>query len=666
MAPVATLPHKSGGHKRYNPETTGGVARHQADLEAGNSDAEAGALQRVEEPQDADFEAFGTDEEHVNGEAQGEESEESDSDSMEMQLEQKVTEKPVLPKDTEEEELERMIFGDSGGFRQGLEKVSLHRTSGAYGHVSNESEAEEADLANVPDQDLFFAFDAGPVAAPAGSVAAAKGTAADDEDGKPAWEDSDDERLVVSLASVPQLKKLRETADDDMVNGKEYARRLRKQYERLYPTPDWAVHAIGVANKKRRRTIDEDESDDESASDMDVDEEDLSTQPLAKLLKDADILSRASRGTAKRRKLQAGTITIQRLKDVAKAGPSSVTSLSFHPAYPLLLSSGPSSTLYLHHVDPNPPNPHPLLTSLHIKRTPLVTTAFHPSPSDSRIFLGARRRYFHVWDIATGKVDKVSRVYGHQHEQRTMEYFSLSPNGRYMALRGSSRKGGGVINILDAKTLQWATQIRVESRGGVADFAWWGDGAGMSIVGKSGEVTEWSVEEGVVGRWNDEGAVGTTVIALGGKSGREGWIGGDRWVAIGSSSGVVNVYDRRAWSENDPSVPGVQASPNGGIPKAPKPLRDLQNLTTPISHLAFTADGQVLAMASRWKNNAMRLVHLPSATVFKNWPTQKTPLGRITAVAWGRPSEEEEREGSLAQLAVANEAGHIRMWEIRA
>lgn len=92
----------------------------------------------------------------------------------------------------------------------------------------------------------------------------------------------------------------------------------------------------------------------------------------------------------------------------------------------------------------------------------------------------------------------------------------------------------------------------------------------------------------------------------------------------------------------------------------------MQNLTTPISHLAFTADGQVLAMASRWKNNAMRLVHLPSATVFKNWPTEKTPLGRITAVAWGRPTEEEEKEGSLAQLAVANEAGHIRMWEIRA
>lgn len=249
-----------------------------------------------------------------------------------------------------------------------------------------------------------------------------------------------------------------------------------------------------------------------------------------------------------------------------------------------------------------------------------------------------------------------------------MEDFSLSPDGKYMALRGSSRKGGGVINILDGKTLQWVTQARIESRGGVADFAWWGDGSGLCIAGKNGEVTEWSIKDGVVGRWNDEGAVGTTVIALGGKSGRDGWIGGDRWVAVGSSSGIVNIYDRRIWSENNPSITDapLQEDPNNGIPKAPKPVRALDHLTTPTSHLAFSPDGQILVMASRWKHNALRLVHLPSATVFKNWPTDKTPLGRISAVAWGRPTEEDEKEGSLALLAVGSETGRVRLWEVKA
>lgn len=246
-----------------------------------------------------------------------------------------------------------------------------------------------------------------------------------------------------------------------------------------------------------------------------------------------------------------------------------------------------------------------------------------------------------------------------------MEYFSLSPNGKYMALRGSSKKGGGVINVLDASTLQWVTQVRIESRGGVADFAWWGDGSGLSVAGKNGEVTEWSVRDGIKGRWTDEGAVGTTVIALGGRSGRDGWIGGDRWVAVGSSSGIVNIYDRRAWSENQSK--STEHSANGAIPHNPKPVRALDNLTTPTSHLAFSPDGQILCMASRWKHNALRLVHLPTCTVFKNWPTQKTPLDRISAIAWGKPlTDDEEREGSLALLACASETGRIRLWEIRA
>jgi len=342
MAPAKTIPHKSGGHQRYAPEKAKDPARFQSELEGSDDDANAGALQPVKEPQDDDFEGFGTEEEAGNNGAQDEE---SDDESIDIQTEKKQ-EKPVLPKDAEEEELERMIFGDSEGFRQGLENFSLDPTANAYGDSSDESGAEEADLDAVADQDLFF-FDAGPVAAPAGSVAA-KAAESDEDDGKPAWEDSDDERLVVSLASVPQLRKLRETADDDMVNGKEYARRLRKQYQRLYPTPKWAAHATGKANKKRRRDMDDDESGDESASDMDVDEEDFSTQPLAKLLKDADILSQTSRSVAKRRKVQAGTIDIQRLKDVAKAGPVSIAT----PLYMMLLLT---DALVCHHLPLLPP-----------------------------------------------------------------------------------------------------------------------------------------------------------------------------------------------------------------------------------------------------------------------------------------------------------------------
>ncbi|KAF2711461.1 WD40 repeat-like protein [Pleomassaria siparia CBS 279.74] len=654
--------HETNGRKRFEAPKAKVIDLSDAESESG-----AIALQTASKPKEPEWEGFGEEadedeeeEEEDDSDKENIEDEEDEDEDVEMEAKDDIPEK-----DDAEAELERLVFGDSAGFREGISAFSLNPLVTALGDdTSDEEKGQDEDVENLEDQDLFF-FDSGPTPAPGTSLVVAEEE--EEEGDKPAWEDSDDDKLVISLASVPQLRKLREDEEDDMVNGKEYVRRLRKQYQRLYPTPNWAMHATGKSKRKRTRTMEDGESGDESASDMDVDEEDLSTQPLARLLKDADILSKnTARNPAKRRKLQAGTIDIQRLKDVCKNGPSAVTSLSFHPTYPLLLSSGPSSTLSLHHVNPNPPHPNPLLTSLHIKKTPLTTTSFHPSANDSRIFLSARRRYFHIWNVATGTVEKVSRVYGHQHEQRTMETFSLSPNGKYMALQGSSRKGGGVINVLDATTLQWVTQVRIESRGGVADFAWWSTGLGLVIAGKNGEVTEWSIKDGVVGRWQDEGAVGTTVIAVGGVSGRDGWLGGDRWVAVGSSSGVVNLYDRRAWSENLDTSSSEAITNNGGIPRAPKPLRALDNLTTPISHLVFSPDGQILCMASRWKHNAVRLVHLPSATVFRNWPTTKTPLGRVSSVAWGRPSEEEEKEGCVALMAVGNEMGRVRLWEVRA
>jgi U3 small nucleolar RNA-associated protein 18 len=45
----------------------------------------------------------------------------------------------------------------------------------------------------------------------------------------PAWHDSDDEKIMVSLASNNRLRKLRRTEDEDVINGKEYSRRLRQQ-----------------------------------------------------------------------------------------------------------------------------------------------------------------------------------------------------------------------------------------------------------------------------------------------------------------------------------------------------------------------------------------------------------------------------------------------------
>jgi U3 small nucleolar RNA-associated protein 18 len=507
-------------------------------------------------------------------------------------------------------------------------------------------------------------------------VKVAQDAASSDEDGlnhisKPAaWVDSDDERIFVSLASTNRLRKLRVTEDEDVISGKEYIKRLRKQYGvwsyvicmpyltrlrfmKLNPVPDWVVDAaLHAPNGKRGRSdLEQDDSSDDN-SDDNRGEVEYSTQPLGTLLRNTADLVKPSPHKTKKRKLRPEAINIQRMKNIANSGPSAITCLQVHPTLPFLVASGPSSRMDIYHMHSNPPDYSSIVTSLFVKKTPLTTTSFSPIASDPRIFLSARRRYFHVWNLDTGIVEKITRIYGHSSEQRSMEKFKVSSTGLHIAFLGSAQKGGGVLNILDMQTMQWIAQARIESHGGIADFEWWGDGKGICVAGKNGEVTEWSLEERrAVARWLDEGAVGTTVLALGGRSGRSE-LGGDRWVAIGSTSGIVNLYSRRQWLED-----GAHAD-NAHVPPAPRPVRTLDQLTTPISVLVFAPDGQVLCMASRWKRDALRLVHLPSASVFRNWPTASTPLGRISAVAWSDV-------GGALKLVVANEAGRVMCWEVR-
>jgi U3 small nucleolar RNA-associated protein 18 len=125
-------------------------------------------------------------------------------------------------------------------------------------------------------------------------------------------------------------------------------------------------------------------------------------------------------------------------------------------------------------------------------------------------------------------------------------------------------------------------------------------------------------------------------------------LGGDKWVAIGSQSGVVNIYDRRTFVNPQNEI---------SIPERPKPKRAFDQLKRATSNLEFSPDGQILVLSTKWEKDALRLVHLPSCTVYRNWPTSQTPLGRITAVTFSSGSD---------VLAIGNEQGKIRLFEIRA
>ncbi|OBR15632.1 U3 small nucleolar RNA-associated protein [Colletotrichum higginsianum IMI 349063] len=594
---------------------------------------------------DQPFEQFSDEEEEVTS---------SEESELEEETPRQGKPKPVFDeKDSDEEELEKLVLGGKADFR---EQLFRNDVLGDIERLEKEqnlqlTKPDDPTLENVADHDLFF-LDTGVPAAKGSQAGKATNQEQTDAEGAPAWEDSDDERLTVSLATATRLRKLRLTEAEDVVSGAEYSRRLRTQFLRLNPLPKWAQDSEEgrPAKRRRRSSAAATASDSSISSDEEGDDSsdtELSAAPLDKFLRDVRRL--AGRDATGKTRLRPEVIDIQRTREIPDAHKAAVNNLSFHPKYPVLLSSSVSSVLYLHHLNPTAhPTPNPMLTSVQAKGVDVRRAEFL-YPAGDQIFFAGRRKFFHSWDLESGHVQKTSQIQGHRLEHKTMERFKLSPCGRYMGLVASTRKGGGIINIVSTESRQWIAAARLDSRHGIADFAWWSTGDGLSILGKDGSVGEYSMEERkFLAVWRDEGCVGGIVIALGGHRGPE-LLGDDRWVAVGSSSGITNIYDRETL---------VKTSKTGevSVETQPEPARRFEQLVTPITVLTFSPDGQLLAFGSRETKDALRLVHLPSCTVYRNWPTAQTPLGRITSVAFGRSSE---------LLAVGNDTGKIRMWEIR-
>ncbi|KAL1868050.1 hypothetical protein VTK73DRAFT_3851 [Phialemonium thermophilum] len=560
----------------------------------------------------------------------------------------------ILEKDEEEAELERLVLGSRAAFREHLFKddFGLDAEAGEEEEDLAAGEGQDGGLEDVADSSLFF-IDT-PAPPPGKELAPVKGGASGElveAHDVPAWEDSDDERLTISLASVSRLRKLRISEAEDTVSGTEYARRLRQQYQRLYPHPSWAQEAMNRLSKRRRRSSASSSASSRSGA-SDEEDDETSALPLERFLRDAS--SFAVDGSRKKRKLRPETLGIQRTRDIPDTLKGPVNSLSFHPHYPILLSSSTSSILHIHHIAPTAhPTPNPSLTSVQLKGTPIRRSEF-VGPDGNEIIFAGRRKFFHSWHLPSGVVQKVTQIQGHRLEQKTTERFRTSPCGRYLALIASDRKGGGMLNVLAVATKQWIAQARIDSRGGIADFAWWRTGDGVTILGRDGAVLEWSVvSRRAVGTWRDSGSIGGTVIALGGRGG-PAEIGSDRWVAVGSTSGILNIYDRSVLVDRAPPK-SSSADVTPAIRPLPEPNRVFEQLTTPVTVVAFSPDGQLLAFGSEMKKDALRLAHLPTCTVYRNWPTEKTPLGRVTAVSFGRQSD---------LLAVGNDKGKIRLWEI--
>ncbi|KAJ8345404.1 hypothetical protein SKAU_G00295970 [Synaphobranchus kaupii] len=166
----------------------------------------------------------------------------------------------------------------------------------------------------------------------------------------------------------------------------------------------------------------------------------------------------------------------------------------------------------------------------------------------------------------------------------------------FLLLSGTS----GYLHLVTMKSKELVRSFKIN--GAVMGAAFSQDGSKIYISSDEGEVFIWDLKTTkCINHFTDDGSLRGTSIAVS----RNG-----QYIACGSSSGVVNVYQHDACLQQS----------------NPKPLKALMNLVTSATSLRFNSSTDILAIASNATDEAVRLVHIPSFTVFSNYPGQGPAL----------------------------------------
>ncbi|XP_043940869.1 U3 small nucleolar RNA-associated protein 18 homolog [Protopterus annectens] len=343
-------------------------------------------------------------------------------------------------------------------------------------------------------------------------------------------------------------------------------RRLREQFQRaMGGTPSWA-DTDTKKKKGRKSTV------DESGEDDDDEEEGL--------------LRKTGNFIAASEALPRGIIQMKNCLDANHERPSNakLTTVQFHPSAQVVMTAGIDQSISLFQVDGKT---NPKIQSIHLERFPVHKARFS-ADGEQVIATSIHNKMFYVYDMMGGKIIPVYSVRGL--EERIVKNFDVSPEGSFLLIMGKM----GYLHLLRMKTKELIASMKIN--GHVTGAVFSPDGSKIYSHSDEGEVYIWDVKSRrCLNRFTDEGCLCGTSITVS-KNGQ--------YVACGSSSGVVNVYT------HDDCLRETN----------PKPVKAVMNLVTAATSLCFNSTTEVLSIGSSAADDAVRLVHIPSFTVFSNFP----------------------------------------------
>ncbi|XP_062865300.1 U3 small nucleolar RNA-associated protein 18 homolog [Trichomycterus rosablanca] len=383
------------------------------------------------------------------------------------------------------------------------------------------------------------------------------------------WEDDDDEVEEEVDMSHRFRKDFTRSDAESTLSKQQLQQRLKDQFQKaMGGVPSWAEKRV----KRSKRKDDEDDEEDEDEDD--------------------ELLKRTGNYVAASESLPKGAIKLKKCLDANNANPGEgrLTSVQFHPSAQVLLTAGLDHTVSLFQVDGKT---NPKIQSIHLENFPVNKACFSAS-GEQVIATGMRNKLFYVYDMMEGRIVPVPSVRG-LNEQRVKD-FEVCPDGEFLLLTGSS----GFLHLMTTRTKEVVRSLKIN--GNVCAAAFNSDGSKIFTNSEDGEVYIWDVRSSkCLNRFVDDGCVRGTSLALS----RD-----DRFLACGSQSGVVNIYSQKVCMSG----------------AAPKPLKSVMNLVTAATSLRFNSTGEMLAVGSRVEDEAIRLVHIPSFTVFSNFPMFRRKL----------------------------------------
>lgn len=316
-----------------------------------------------------------------------------------------------------------------------------------------------------------------------------------------------------------------------------------------------------------------------------------------------------------------------------------VQSVQWHPQASLLLAAGLDKRLSFFVADGTRND---LVQSLFLADLPVLSARF--VAGGTQVVASGRRPFFYVANLAAQRVERIKGLHGRS--DASLERFAAPPAGMCdddqracLAFYGAE----GSLPLVSIRSKQLVGELRMSGSVRAAAFA--PDGVHLYTAGGDGSVHIWDVRmRRCCARFVDDGAVTTSALAASATA-----------LASGSHSGIVNVYDRGLLGGTASAAGGdtVLHCPAG--PAQQQPLKCLDNLVTAVDTMEFSTDGNMLCIASRLTKQSLRVVHMPTLTVFSNWPTSRSPLHYVHCAAFSPGS---------ALLAVGNAKGHVLTYRL--